>query len=119
VARHKSGVYEANYIPRACLWRDIKVVCMRRTTFHELVCGATKSGVYEANCVPRGCLWRDEKWRVRGEPHPSSVFVARRKMACMKRTTFDEGVCGATRSGYEVSLISTSVVLAALRIGVA
>ena len=93
-----------------------KVACMKRTTFNERVCGATKSGVDEANYIPRACLWRDKNWRVRSEPHSSSVFVAQRKMVCMKRTTFDERVCGATRSVYEVSLISTSVVLAALRI---
>jgi hypothetical protein len=85
-----------------------EVVCMMRTTrtFHDRVCGATKSGVYEANYIPRACLWRDEKWRVLSEPHSSSVFVERRKMVCMERTTFDERVCGATRSGvYEASLI--------------
>jgi hypothetical protein len=53
---------------------------MKRTTFDECVCGATKSGVCEANHVP-------------------GVFVARHKVVCMKRTTFPEHVCGATKSG--------------------
>ena len=57
-----------------------KVVCMRRTIFHERVCGATKSGVYE------GTTFHE---RVCGAT----------KVLCIRRTTFHERVCGATKSG--------------------
>jgi hypothetical protein len=66
-----------------------EVVCMRRTTFHERVCGATKSGVYEANHIRRACLWSDEKWCVWSEPHSTSMFVARQEV-CMGRASFHE-----------------------------
>lgn len=76
-----------------CVWGELhstsvfvarqKVVCVRRTTFDELVCGATNSGVYETDHIPRECLWRDEKWSVWSEPHSTSVFVARQEVVCV------------------------------------